>query len=104
MVLIVKQATETTPDYSKGISNVTNAERGTYSARYKSSTSSATTYSQAGGAMIFYANTDAIANFSNTAASTVMMKSNTKMSVFIAGNSYGFMSNVDYRYIILYSS
>ena len=39
-----------------------------------------------------------------TQAYSVRIRSKTKMSVYIASTSYGFMANVDYRYNVIYSS
>lgn len=68
---------------------------------YKSSTTSATQYSTQAGA-----NTNLYRDQSSnsTATSNIKIKSKTKMSVFIASNSYGFMANVEYTYNIIYSS
>lgn len=68
---------------------------------YKSSTSTSSNYSQNSGA-----NTNLYRDQSSSsnATSNVKIKNKTKMSVFIASNSYGFMANVEYTYHIIYSS
>lgn len=70
-------------------------------ARYKSSSSSATTYGN-------YANSNANvmngANATSNAYSAVCFKSATKMSVFIASTYYGFAASIEYTYYVIYSS
>lgn len=70
-------------------------------ARYKSSTSASNTYSNAASNTIALYS-DANATSTNTGA--VRIRSATKMSVFIAGTSYGFAANIEYKYWVLYSS
>lgn len=69
---------------------------------YKSSTSSATTYSRSSNMNTADAYLAANATSSNT--HIVTFWSSTKMSVYIASNSYGFMANIPYTYHIIYSS
>lgn len=94
---VVKKDTSYVPDYSNTSGDKNNA---TTLARYKSSTSNAGSYSNSSGSNV-YGNTDAE---SSTVAVVLKVKSATKMSVYIASNSYGFMANIDYRYVVLYSS
>lgn len=37
-------------------------------------------------------------------SAVIQFRSSTKMSAFIAGTSYGFVANVDYKYWVIYSS
>lgn len=68
---------------------------------YKANSTSATSY--AAKELSFtsaYSSSDA----TNTIGQSVRIKSPTKMSVFIASNSYGFMANIDYTYHVIYSN
>lgn len=79
-----------------------NRNKGVATSKYKSSTSSATTYSHGGST-----GTSSIYSDSNAAASTanaIKIRSATKMSVFIASTSYGFAANIEYTYCVIYSS
>ena len=68
---------------------------------YKGSTTNATSYSNNTGSNVaFYKDTAAASSANNI----VKMKTDKKMSVYIASNSYGFMANVEYTYHVLYSS
>lgn len=93
-----KYPRDSTPDYT-GTSGA-----GKVTVRYKNSASSATSYSTGGTGQT--ANTTVIKNTDATASSAdcIHFKSKTKMSVFIASSSYGFMANVEYEYVIIYSS
>ena len=96
-----KYEIETTPTYianSYSESHTENAAVVTY--RYKSSTSSASSFSGSANYNNVYRNSDA----GNTAATVVRFKSATKMSVYIASTSYGFAANIEYTYWVLYSS
>ena len=69
--------------------------------RYKSSASSAGSYTNGGTTTVSnYNDSNATSNSTNI----VRIRSKTKMSVYIADTSYGFAANVDYRYWVLYSS
>ena len=83
------------PTYSGGTNDIGGRTR-----RYKSSSSSATTYSQTS-----YINNWTMHNDTDATSSTnVCFKSATKMSVFIASTSYGFAANIEYCYYVIYSS
>lgn len=99
MFSIVRYMTTEAPTYETSV-DPKNQASGVI--RYKSSTSNATTYSSQNiGTTVIFANRDA----SGTASTeTVRMKSNTKMSVYIASTSYGFAANIEYTYRVLYSS
>ena len=66
---------------------------------YKSSTSSATSYSRS-SAM----NTNVYTTDSATAAGATACRvlSNKKLNVYIAASSYGFAPNVEYKYMVVY--
>ena len=68
---------------------------------YKSSTSSGTTYSRSGGQTT---NTYSSSSATSSGQTVARFRENTKLSVYIAGTSYGFMANVTYRYYVVYSS
>lgn len=93
----VKANPSTTPDYSA----TDEKNNATIATVYKNSTSSATTYTRT-SSMNTKMYSDAAATASSTAA--LKIRSATKMSVFIAASSYGFVANHDYRYWIIYSS
>jgi len=95
----IKRSTNMTPTYPSA--STTDAENmSVYLFRYKSSSSSATSYQTSGGNVGNYRDADpAVAN-----DRYVMLRSKTKMSVFIAGTSYGFAANIEYKYWVLYSS
>ena len=83
----------------------TDDDAGTTVVRYKSSSSNATSYSQTGGTGNLPFTTSAPAD--TTAASTANVGVNakgTKLKVFIANGSYGFMANVEYTYYIIFES
>ena len=92
-----KNRIDASPDYSSDDSK--NYASG--ACRYKSSASSATTYSV--GALSS-ARVYRDRNASSSVADLVKFKSATKLSVFIAGTSYGFAANIEYTYLVLYSS
>lgn len=93
----VKGKITTAPAYSAG-SN----DKMTCMGIYKSSTTSYTSFSQAFNKdnSVF---TSSAASAGN-AYSVVKINSATAMSVFIASSSYGFMANVEYVYMVVYSS
>lgn len=86
-----------TPDYNAS----GQAAYGTLSMIYKNSTSSAATVAASTALSTrIYRNSD------SSAGSTTFLriKSNKKLSVFIASTSYGFVANTEYTYHIIYSS
>lgn len=92
---MVKSDIFTSPTYaSSGTQNY-----GTVLTRYKSSTTSATTYSNAG-----VNNANIYSNSASSGSSSLAMKflSATSMSVYTKSTSYGFSTNTDYRYIVVY--
>lgn len=83
------------------IKNDTSTSTGNFtaSARYKSQ--AATSYTNSSSAQYnFIDNTNASASTTGIAK----LKTSTKLSVFIAGTSYGFAANIEYKYVIIYSS
>ena len=94
---LIKSDTSITPDYSSssGINMVH------IYGRYKNSTTSAGTYSAATAG--FYGLMDEPAS-DDAKEKVVKLRSKTKMSVYIAGDSYGFADNIEYTYCVLYSS
>lgn len=95
----VKASMDTTPTYPSGSTSDAN-NQSVYLYRYKSSSSSATSVTSNGGNVHNYRDTDsAVSNYRY-----VMFRSKTKMSVFIAGTSYGFAANIEYTYWVIYSS
>lgn len=93
----VKNASNTSPTYD----STANENNMSISSIYKSSASSATTYSsnQSIGANVLR-NTDA----SSGQYTALRFKNNKTLSVFIASNSYGFAANIEYTYYVIYSS
>lgn len=69
---------------------------------YKSSSSSATSYSVAGNSNT--ANPYYDTSATSASETRVRIRSATKMSVFIASTSYGFAANIEYTYYVIYSS
>lgn len=98
IVVCVKSDPDSAPTYSGGASAKNSVVFGN---RYKSSTSNATSYSNA-----WSENTDTLggAAASSGQRSIVRFKSKTGMSVFIALSSYGFAANITYKYWVIYSS
>ena len=92
-----KQNVETAAEYSR---SGTSADGYQVVNRYKSSTSTSTTMSQAGNPTYITSGIDATVSNTNI----LNFKSKTKMSVYIASSSYGFAANYDYRYWVIYSS
>lgn len=95
----IKQSTNTTPTYPNS-STSDDENKSVYLCRYKASSSSATTYQTTGGDIYNYRDT----NSSDSTSRYVMLRSKTKMSVFIANTSRGFAANIEYKYWVLYSS
>lgn len=79
-----------------------NQNAGVVTTKYKGSVSSATTYSHGGSTSTSTIYSDYYA--SSSTANAVKIRSATKMSVFIAGSSYGFAANIEYTYYVIYSS
>lgn len=74
-------------------------------ARYKSSTSNATSYAQIGGIGNAPFATSAPTDTNGGTVAKVSINANgTKLKVFIASGSYGFMANVEYTYHIIFES
>lgn len=69
--------------------------------RYKSSTSSATSYSSANAANTIITSG---ANAATGQTNILKFKDSKTLSVFIATNSYGFAANVEYEYYVVFSS
>lgn len=76
------------------------SNNGTVAIRYKSSTSSATTFSASGSNS---ANIYITTAPSGSTSLAVKFSNRATMKVFIASTSYGFMANITYRYIVIYS-
>lgn len=71
--------------------------------KYKSSTTNSRSLSNGGATnatTMLYADESATADISKI----VKIRSNKKLSVFIASTSYGFMANIEYSYVVIYSS
>ena len=96
MHAVIKQLMGTSPDYyTTGARN-----NATVMQRYKSSSSSATTYSQTSAAVagIFKGN-------SNTGVNCLHMTSATSMNIYtVTSTAVGFMPDTEYAYVIVYSS
>lgn len=94
-----KSEATTTPTYGNP-SGLQNSMTGI--CRYKNSTTSATTYTQAAFSGTTYILNDI--DPTNSSSGIVTMRSATKMSVYIASTSYGFAANIEYTYVVQYSS
>ena len=94
--------TKTYPDLSPDYDGSGNEDIIAVYARYKSSSTNATSYSGTSQ----HTNSSAYNNISAASSATTCVKFKNKntMSVYIASTSYGFMANVEYEYRILYSS
>ena len=96
--LAIKSDTSTTPAFDTSGTD----GNGTILYRYKGSSSNSTSYSNRGSDN-FGIMADQPAQTGNT--SFARLRSKTKLSVYITGGGgYGFPANIDYRYIVLYSS
>lgn len=96
--MTVKSDTSTTPDYSD-VNDVKNQANTCF--QYKNSTSNKTTMARTGvNSTGVYDNTSAGASNANF----IKIKAKDKLSVFIASTSYGFAANIEYTYVIYYSS
>lgn len=95
--IVTKSYIQTPPDYNK----TATADEAVGIYRYKSSATSATTYSvNSTSTTSLYSDEDP----TNNAAGCVRIRSATKMSVRIASSQYGFMVDIDYKYAVIYSS
>ena len=94
-----KSEIDTSPTYASTGSNNT----AVIMRRYKNSSSNATAYAQTSSSGNIYQDVNA-SDGGTAGAVIVKIRSKTKMSVYIAGTSYGFMANIDYKYWVLYSS
>lgn len=94
--LIIQAKSSNVPLYNAG-----NDDFASTMCEYKSSASSSTSHSRAAASSTtcYYD-----ANATSGTSSAVRIRSATKMSVFIAGTSYGFAANIEYKYWVLYSS
>lgn len=92
--VIIKNDATSTPTYNGGTNDSV-----TGMARMKNSSSNATAFSNS-SVSNSYDDVSASANANNA----VKVRSSKKMSVMIAGTGHGFMANIDYRYIVYYSS
>lgn len=75
--------------------------QGVITAIYKSSTSSATSYTRTSA---MNTNVYSSNNASNSAVNTIKLKSGNVLSYYVDTSSYGLRPNTTYRYIITYSS
>lgn len=94
--MLDKYAKATSPTYSK----TGNGDKASFTTRYKNSSSSSLSYSNSGSLADLYADEAA----RDAVNAIVKIRSKTKMSVFIASSSYGFMANIEYSYVVIYSS
>lgn len=92
--VIIKNDAASTPTYNGGTNDSV-----TGIVRLKNSSSDATSFSNT---VVSNSYDDVSAN--SNANDAVKVRSNKKMSVMIAGTRHGFMANIDYRYIVYYSS
>jgi len=96
MYTMTKSYTEQAPTYATS----GEANQATVQSRYKNSASSATSFTNgASQTANIFSSSSAVAN----STTCLRFRSNGTMSVFIASTSYGFMANITYRYIIVYS-
>lgn len=75
--------------------------QGVTCAIYKNSTSTATTYTRTSA---MNTNTFSSSNASNAAATCVRLKSGNVLSYYVNTSSYGLLPNMEYKYIVIYSS
>lgn len=97
MFFVMKDGADAAPSYSGAV-----GETYTGVSRNKNSATTATTQSNnsINGSMLVCDDTDATGSSSS---SIVRIRAKNKISVYIAGTSYGFMANVEYTYHIIYS-
>lgn len=84
------------PDYTDKTSN----EQAFTLMRYKGSTSSPTAYGNVANATFTAYTTSS----PSSSSGVCKFSSNTKMKVFIASTSYGFMAGIEYVYCVVYST
>lgn len=77
------------------------ANQGTTIAVYKSSASSATSYTRTSA---MSANMFSSSNANSTATTNIRFRSKTQISVFVAGTSYGLPKETEFEYVAVYSS
>lgn len=98
--VFVKNATDVSPTYSGADAT----DRAFYFSRYKSSSTNNTTMYTASGSSAMYNNANAATNNDRI----VRLRSNKKFAVYmcaVGGSANGgFAPNVDYQYVIVYSS
>lgn len=75
--------------------------QGVTCAIYKNSTSTATTYTRTSA---MNTNVFSSSNASNAAATCVRLKSGNVLSYYVNTSSYGLHPNMEYKYIVIYSS
>ncbi len=75
--------------------------QGVTCAIYKNSTSTATTYTRTSA---MNTNVYSSSNASNAAATCVRLKSGNVLSYYVNTSSYGLLPNMEYKYIVIYSS
>lgn len=95
----IKSETNSTPTYPSTYTT-SKVNEGIYLCRYKSSATSALGALASGATTYNYRDTDAVSDVTKV----LMIRSKTKMSVFIASTSYGFAANIEYKYWVIYSS
>ena len=79
-----------------------NQDAASVCAYYKNNATNAASYGSSGAATArLYSDEGAT---SSNASNCVRLRSNKKLSVFIAGTSYGFAANITYNYCVIYSS
>lgn len=101
MFSATKLEADQAPIYARDSSSSTSKDKAQIVCCYKSSTSSATSYTGTyNTSRVLFTSTEA----TNTSSTAARFKSATKMSVFIASTSWGFAANIDYTYVVLYSS
>lgn len=89
----------TTPSYSVDGTSA----KGISTHKYKNSTTNQSSYSDGGATGVTTRIYDESGATSST-ATVVKFKSDKKMSVYIASDSYGFAANIEYTYYVIYSS
>lgn len=96
VIALVKVTPESAPTYATSGTN----NAATVVNMYKGSTSSATSYS---GTRTPSANIYSSDKATNTSSLSARFNGNTTLSIYTSATTYGFMPNIEYRYVILYS-
>lgn len=96
MYVAIKDIQTIAPTYTY---NYTERNQATYTMKFKSSATSATSYSYTNNSTMVWHDAGASA-----AQSVVKVRSKNKISVFIANDYYGFAANIEYTYHVIYSS